>query len=116
VRLVDDPVRREGAAPPAPSRRRARRFAIVGATALTLALAAVFGKGGMFDAMRYRQERDRLQAEIAQRQDENARLERELRSLRHDDLEIERIAREELVLAKPGEVVILLPPERSGGE
>jgi cell division protein FtsB len=79
------------------------------AASITLGLAAVFGKGGLFDALRYRQERNRLRDEIARLESETTRLESELHALATDDLQVERIAREELSLARPGEVVVLLP-------
>ncbi len=47
--------------------------------------------------------------------EENERLDRQIRRLRNDPQAIERIAREEMKLARPGEVIYTLPapPEPS---
>ena len=55
------------------------------------------------------------EAEIRQRIEQTDRriedLEREIDNLLHDPATLERLAREELGLVKPEDVVILLPPE-----
>ena len=52
-----------------------------------------------------------LEADIAQLESENDALLDEIRTLRFDPSEIERRAREDLKLVKPGEVILVLPSE-----
>jgi len=90
---------------------KARRFVWA-----ALAVAAwgtayiVFGAGGMAGVFRARAEATRLQQQLVQARQANRALEREIDQLRSDPGAIERIAREDLYLAKPGETVYLLPP------
>ena len=114
MRLTDAPLDRaeaRGEAPAPPAGRRTRLL-IVGMVAGTLWLAAVFGRHGLLEVVRYRQERDRLQQEIAKLEREQVDLQRQIKSLRTDPLALERLAREELNMARPGEVVVLLDPPR----
>ena len=77
---------------------------------VSLTLAAVFGRHGVLDVQRYRAERDRLKAEIAAMELAAARLEAEVAAIRKDPSALERVAREELTMARPGEAVVLLVP------
>jgi cell division protein FtsB len=52
-----------------------------------------------------------LQAQIETLQTENIQLVQEIRNLRSEPAEIERRAREELRLVRPGEVILVLPPQ-----
>jgi cell division protein FtsB len=65
----------------------------------------VVGEMGFVKYYRMRaQERD-LRAEIGRLKQDNLRLLQEVRSLKHDPAVIERIARDKIGLARPGEVV-----------
>jgi cell division protein FtsB len=76
---------------------------------LLLCLHQVFGPNGYL-ALRARQAEVRqLQAEVRRLAENNQRLERELERLRNDPAAIERLAREEMKLARPGEVIFTLP-------
>ena len=92
------------------TRRRILVTAIVMAS-LSLTLAAVFGKRGPFELMAYKQEHERVAADIAWLRAEIFRLGIEIDALQNDPLAIERVAREELTLARPGEVVVFLQGE-----
>ena len=83
----------------------------MGTIAGALTLAALFGERGVLETFRFRTERDRLRAEIAQLETEIAQLEAEIEGLEIDPRVIERIAREELGLALPGEALIFLDRE-----
>ena len=52
-----------------------------------------------------REERDRIQMSNARLEDENKKLAGQIRRLRNDKDEIERIAREEMMLVGKGEIV-----------
>ncbi len=93
----------------------ARRRAWVLGTAIALiglAVGAVFGDRGLLNLVQKRQQVDELQQEIETLRGENARLAGEVAALRSSPRAIERVAREQLGLARPDETVFLLrPPE-----
>ncbi len=76
----------------------------IGLSALLLG-AALLGRDGLLAVLVNRGRVERLRDDIASLQGENLRLRREIRSLRSDLTSIERIAREDLGLVKPGETV-----------
>jgi len=74
-----------------------------------LFLHDIFGPHGFLAMRRTRQDIERVQREIVRLNKENAELSGEVKSLKSDPHLIERIARDELGLAKPGEVIIKIP-------
>lgn len=70
----------------------------------------LFGAGGMVGSMRARADVERLNDEVMQAENANRQLRQRIDALRNDPQSIERHAREQLYLAKPGEKVYLLPP------
>ena len=50
-----------------------------------------------------------MRSEIATLNKENAALQQAVKELKTDPRAIEKIAREELILAKPGEIIIKIP-------
>ena len=96
---------------------RARlRLLLCGMASLVLTLGAVFGRHGLLELRQFRLERDRMAAENARLEKENAALAGDVEALRSDPLAIERVAREELGLVRPGEKLILLAPEERHDE
>jgi cell division protein FtsB len=94
-----------------------RRKAVVLSSVLlliALVVGSMFGDRGMLHLITQRQRADVLRHEIEALRAENMRLDAEIRELRTDPRSVERIAREELGLARPGETVFLLkePPDR----
>jgi len=88
---------------------------VVGAL-LVLALMAVFGDNGVLALRRLRGEVDTLVREVRALEAENERLSRAISELQEDPAVIERIAREELGLVRPGERVLRFPRSpRPGG-
>ena len=88
-----------------------RRKAVVLSSVLlliALIVGSMFGDRGMLHLITERQRADALRQEIASLHEENLRLYAEIRELRTDPSAVERIAREELGLARPGETVFLL--------
>ena len=74
-------------------------------------LAAFVGRGGYFDLARHRDQRQEARQQLAEQQARNDALQRTIELLEHDPAAKERIAREELGMASPGEVQFLLPRE-----
>ena len=68
-------------------------------------LFGVFGSRGLMQVYELREERDRIQVNNARLEDENKKLAEQIRRLRTDKDEIERIAREEMMLVGKGEIV-----------
>lgn len=101
--LIPRPGRRTGAV-------RAHRFlwAALG-IALWGVAYTVFGAGGIVGSMRARAKAEHLQQEVAAAQEANRALRQEIEALRGDPGTIERYAREDLYMARPGEKVYLLP-------
>lgn len=96
--------------PAAPSSRPAplRRFAVAALVCL-LALIAVAGAKTWRDLARVEAREGELRHEIDETREEIQRLEVRLERLRSDPAALEEVAREELHMIYPGEVVVVLP-------
>ena len=81
---------------------------------LLMALVAhvLFGEHGLLAMRRAQKEVVKLHEEIAQLNADNKQLSEEIQALKSDPKLIERIAREEMNLAKPGELIFKLPPKK----
>jgi cell division protein FtsB len=91
------------------------------ATILGLILLAIFvhdllGEHGFLAMRRMQREVERLNTEIRQLNEENQKLADHVQALKTDPKTIERIAREEMGLARPGELIFKLPPKPSPPE
>jgi cell division protein FtsB len=92
----------------------ARRRAWVLGTVLgliALAVGSVFGDRGVLNLVEKRKQVDELRRQLDDLRADNARLSGEIASLRSDPRAIERLAREELGLARPDETVFLIREE-----
>lgn len=91
-----------------------RRLLLGGLVLVLLALVVhtVFGERGYLALRRQQQEVERLEQEIKHLEEENRRLTQEVQALKSDPRAIERVAREQLKMARPGETVIALPPQK----
>ena len=91
---------------------------VAGVLALLLG-AAVFGDNGVLHLRRLRAEIESLHRDVQALEAENERLTRAITELRSDPSALERIAREELGLVRPGERVLRFPrssrPTREAG-
>jgi len=94
---------------PSEARRSRSRLAVAGVVSGILLLGAIFGRHGLLEVRQYREERDRLRREIVDLELQVRGLEAEVKALREDPRAMERIAREDLALARPGEHLVLLP-------
>lgn len=77
---------------------------------IALAIHGVFGPHGLLAMHRTKQEVQKLQLEIQRLDEENRLLSEQVKALKSDPTTIERIAREEMGLARPGELIFKLPP------
>jgi len=89
------------------------RIALVVCICLTVAivLLAVFKDKGWLDVRARAKHLTAVELQIRDMEAENQRLTGEIQALRTDPAAIEKIAREQLKLVKPGEVVLILPEE-----
>jgi len=76
---------------------------------VVLVVHDVFGPHGFLVMRHKQQEIQKVNAQIDQLNKENAALEQNVKDLKTDPQTIRKIAREELGLVKPGEIVIKLP-------
>ena len=86
--------------------------AVLGICVFGLFLHDIFGTHGYLAMRRTKQDIERVQGEIARLNKENAELSQEVKALKTDPRKIESIARDELGLAKPGEVIIKIPKDQ----
>jgi cell division protein FtsB len=81
-------------------------FSIIAVIALVV--GSLFGDRGILQLLRQRQRTEELARDIERLRDENRALAEEILALRRDPAAIERLAREQLGLARPGETVFVL--------
>jgi cell division protein FtsL len=86
--------------------------AALGICVFGLFLHDIFGTHGYLAMRRTKQDIERVEGEIARLNKENAELSQEVKALKSDPHKIESIARDELGLAKPGEVIIKIPKDQ----
>jgi cell division protein FtsB len=83
---------------------------------IALLVGSLFGDRGILHLVAQRERAESLKREIDELRTENARLAEEIAALKTDPRAIERLAREELGLVRPGETVFLIheddPSER----
>src|SRR5262245_49896636 len=79
---------------------------------IALMVGSLFGDRGILQLLRQRQRTEVLAHEIEELREENRVLAEEIVALRCDPAAVERLAREQLGLARPGESVFVLrePP------
>jgi cell division protein FtsB len=104
------PVAAESPPPGLLIRRRGLLLAAV-STFLAMTVAAVFGEGGYRDVKQLRREVAERRAELDAQRARVSALQAEVRRLQSDPAALERLAREQLGLVRPGEISFLLPRE-----
>jgi len=97
---------------PADVRRRVL-FTALWFVVASLLFNFLFGDRGLIQGIRQRHALARIQEEVRTLQVENATLAADVRALRQDPWRVETIAREELGLTRPGEILFLFPSEES---
>lgn len=87
-----------------------RKYLLIAGVALIGIFAfSLFGKNGLINLYRTRQERQDLEVRLAEVKRENQRLRDQIEKLTGDPLYLEKVAREELGMVKPDELVFHLP-------
>ena len=81
---------------------------------IALAVGSVFGDRGLLSLVEKRRQVESLRVEIETLRGENAALVGEIAALKQSPRAIERLAREELGLARPDETVFLIREENPG--
>jgi cell division protein FtsB len=81
---------------------------------VALTVGSVFGDRGILNLLHRREQVEALRGELESLRTENARLASEVRALRQSPRAVERLAREQLGLARPDETVFLLRHEEPG--
>jgi cell division protein FtsB len=80
---------------------------------IALVVGSLFGDGGILQLWEERARTEALEHEIQRLRVRNSELAEEIHALRSDPQAIERLAREELGLVRPGETVFLIREELS---
>lgn len=89
---------------------------ILGLALLALAIHDVFGEHGYLAMRRSQKQIEGLRGEIERLNRENQQLAEHVNALKTDPDTIEKIAREEMGLAKPGEMIFKLPAAATGSD
>ncbi|MFZ0211673.1 MAG: septum formation initiator family protein [Candidatus Acidiferrales bacterium] len=79
-----------------------------------LLLQDVFGTHGLMAMHRSKAQIQDVQAQIQQLDKENADLQQHIQNLRTDPAAIEKIARDRMGLARPGELIFRMPDAKNG--
>jgi cell division protein FtsB len=84
-------------------------LAVCGLLTFAMLLLAVFNDKGLLEVRAQAKKLSAIESEIGKLDSENKQLTSEIQSLRSDPNTIEKFAREELKLVKPGEIVLVTP-------
>jgi len=94
------------------SKRSAQMALIIFVTAFAGTLYALLGDSGLMAVLKMRGRATQLQYEIAAKDNANRELREVIRPLREEDPEaIEKMAREQRYMVRPGDTVYILPKE-----
>lgn len=85
-----------------------------GALLVLVLMHTIFGPYGYLSMRRSEHEIEQLREEIERLDRENVELSGQIRALETDPAAIEKLAREEMGLARPGEMIYRLPDEPPG--
>lgn len=98
--------------------RRFHQGAILALVLVCVALIVheIFGEHGYLALRRERQELNELQQQIQQLKQQNSELESQIKALKSDPKAIEKMARESMGMARPGEIIVTLPDKRPASD
>ena len=82
---------------------------LLGLFILSLLVLSLLGERGAFHLWRLRGEKAKLDEENYRLQRENQNLRKRISMLRNDDFYLEKLAREDLNLVRPGEIIYRFP-------
>lgn len=95
--------------------RITRRTWLIPAACLTFILFfTVFGERGLLRIHEMHREKDKIEQRVAELRVENEQLRGTIDALRNDRHQLERIARKELGLVKPNEIIYRFAPADGG--
>ena len=89
---------------------------ILGLALFALLVHDIFGAHGFIAMRRTQKEIEQVREQIGKLNNENKSLSSQVNSLKTDPKAIERIAREEMGLARPGEIIYKLPDSAKPGD
>ncbi len=89
---------------------------LLGLALALLLLQDIFGTHGLVAMRRSQKNAAQIQQEINHIDQENQQLQDRVKALKSDPAAIERIAREEMGLARPGEYIFKIPPKSSNSD
>jgi len=84
-------------------------LAVFGLLTVAMLLLAVFNEKGALEVHDQARKLSAIESDISKLDAENKQLTADIQALRSDSATIEKFAREELKLVKPGEIVIVTP-------
>jgi len=76
---------------------------------IALLVHEIFGSHGFLALRQEKKEIESLRQQIRQLQDENEQLDKRIKALQSNPKAIERLAREQMRLARPGELIYTMP-------
>ncbi len=82
---------------------------------IALVVGSLFGDRGILQLVSQRERAEALARELEEMREENRRLAQEIRALQADPRAIEKLAREQLGLARPGEKVFVIRDDSGAG-
>jgi cell division protein FtsB len=83
---------------------------------VTLFVHEIFGIHGWLALRHQQNELQTLRQQIQQLQQENQQLEQQIKGLKSDPKAIEKLAREQMRMARPGEIIYTLPEKQPKSE
>ena len=108
-----EPLRRKRVAPaPAPTLQRRTIHLLLVFVTVVLVVDALVGEKGLMESMRARRHYREVAASLEALQRENDRMTEEVRRLTDDPATIESVARQELGLMRPGEVLFIIKDQK----
>lgn len=87
-----------------------RTLYVLGFFILSLCILTALGERGVLHLWRLKGEKTKLDEENYHLQKENESLRQRISKLRNDNAYLEKLAREELNLVRPGEIIYRFPP------
>ncbi|HEX6737388.1 MAG TPA: septum formation initiator family protein [Vicinamibacteria bacterium] len=82
---------------------------------IALVVGSLFGDRGILQLVSQRERAEALARELEEMREENRRLAQEIQALQADPRAIEKLAREQLGLARPGEKVFVIRDDSGAG-
>ena len=87
---------------------------LFGTLTVLLSLVTIVGERGALHLWRLRGEKNRLDAQNYRLQKENSALRERISRIRNDKQYLEKLAREELNMVRPGEIIYRFPSTKTG--